>query len=69
MKIYHMIIGRRWEEEHGDTSTRREYKSTHQGSAPEGFICVGVCGYHEEPRAGYKARHDIEYLLQEDRKK
>lgn len=43
-KYYHMIIQRRvdWTGE-----TRREYISRRQGSAPEGWICVGVCGYHE----------------------
>lgn len=47
MKIYHMIVGKKWEEEHGDTSTRKEYLSKKQGSAPDGYVCVGVCGYHE----------------------
>lgn len=47
MKYYHMIIQRL-----ADLSgeTRREYVSTVQGSAPNGWICVGVCGYHEKPR-------------------
>lgn len=27
---------------------RREYISTKQGSAPAGWVCVGVCGYHEK---------------------
>ena len=47
MKFYHMIIGKEWEEEHGDKSTRREYTSKHQGSAPRGWKCIGVCGYYE----------------------
>ena len=47
MKIYHMVVGKKWEEEHGDTSTRKEYLSNKQGSAPYGYVCVGVCGYHE----------------------
>ena len=47
MKYYHMIIGKKWEESHGDKSTRKEYLSTKQSSAPEGWICLGVCGYHE----------------------
>lgn len=44
-KFYHMIIQRSvdWTGE-----TRREYISTRQGSAPAGWICVGVCGYHEK---------------------
>lgn len=28
--------------------TRREYISRRQGSAPDGWVCVGVCGYHEK---------------------
>jgi hypothetical protein len=28
--------------------TRKEYISTHQGSAPDGYVCVGVCGFHEK---------------------
>ena len=44
MKYYHMIVQRPsdWTGE-----TRREYISTRQGSAPPGWKCVGVCGYHE----------------------
>lgn len=49
MKYYHMIIGRKAAEAMGDTSTRREYISRRQGSAPEGWVCLGVCGYHEDP--------------------
>lgn len=29
-------------------SSRREYISRKQGSAPLGWTCIGVCGYHEE---------------------
>lgn len=47
MKIYHMIIGRPVAERMGDKSTRKEYLSRKQGSAPDGWVCVGVCGYHE----------------------
>lgn len=47
MKVYHMIIANPYAERWGDTSTRREYLSTKQGSAPSGWICIGVCGYHE----------------------
>ena len=49
MKVYHMIIGKRYAEDMGDTSTRREYQSTHQGATPDALVwkCVGVCGYHE----------------------
>lgn len=50
MKYYHMIIGRPVAENMGDKSTRREYISARQGSAPAGWVCLGVCGYHEEPR-------------------
>ena len=46
-KFYHMIIGRPGPENVGDTSTRREYISRRQGEAPDGWVCVGVCGYHE----------------------
>lgn len=48
MKYYHMIIQRR-----GDFGgdSRREYISTTQGAAPVGWVCVGVCGFHEKPRA------------------
>lgn len=43
-KIYHMIIQRPgdWE-----GITRKKYLSTRQGSAPEGWKCIAVCGYHE----------------------
>lgn len=50
MKIYHMIIARPAAENVGDHSTRKEYLSVHQGSAPAGWVCVGVCGYHEQPK-------------------
>ena len=50
MKYYHMIVARPAAENAGDTSTRKEYISTRQGAAPSGFICLGVCGYHEKPR-------------------
>ena len=44
MKYYHMIIQRK-----SDLTgeTRKEYISRRQGSAPDGWVCVGVCGYHE----------------------
>ena len=47
VKYYHMIVARAAAENVGDTSTRREYISTKQGSAPAGWVCVGVCGFHE----------------------
>lgn len=50
MKIYHMIVGKECAERFGDKSTRKEYLSTHQGAAPSGYVCIGVCGYHEEPK-------------------
>ena len=49
MKYYHMIVARPAAERTGDTSTRKEYISPRQGSAPAGFVCIGVCGYHEAP--------------------
>lgn len=47
MKYYHMIIQRK-----ADLTgeSRREYIDTKQGAVPEGWKCVGVCGYHEKPR-------------------
>ena len=47
MKYYHMIVQYPGDR---DGSTRREYISTIQGSAPPGYVCVGVCGYHEKTR-------------------
>ena len=46
-KYYHMIIQR-----NGDWTgeTRREYISTRQGSAPYGWVCVAVCGFHEKAK-------------------
>lgn len=44
MKFYHMII-----EKDGKPETRREYIHPRQGSAPAGWKCIGVCGYHETP--------------------
>lgn len=56
MKYYHMIIEpiSGWDE---SPNNRREYISTRQGAAPDGWKCIGVCGYHEEckkERADYK---------------
>lgn len=49
-KYYHMIIARNDAAKTGCAygETRREYISTKQGSAPAGWFCVGVCGYHEK---------------------
>lgn len=49
MKYYHMIVEPidNWS---GETADRQEYISTIQGSAPSGYKCVGVCGYHEKKR-------------------
>lgn len=47
MKIFHMIIEKSTP---GGEKIRKEYKSPRQGSAPQGWRCVGVCGYHEERR-------------------
>lgn len=52
MKYYHMIIQRPGPAHWGETDGRREYISTKQGSAPSGWVCVAVCGYHEEKREG-----------------
>lgn len=68
MKIYHMIIAREPAERFGDKSTRREYRSTRQSSAPAGWVCLGVCGYHETPgkkrnkeqRDDYNAEYMVE---------
>ena len=49
MKYYHMIVAKAEAERNGDKSTRKEYISRTQGSAPQGWKCIGVCGYHEEP--------------------
>ena len=49
-RYYHMVIQPigQWPD---DTNNRREYISTKQGSAPDGWRCVGVCGYHEKEEA------------------
>lgn len=49
MKYYHMIVEPigNWPRE---TTGRKEYISTRQGAAPNGYRCVGVCGFHETPR-------------------
>lgn len=47
MKYYHMIIERIIYDP--ESKTRREYISPKQGSAPAGWKCVAVCGYHEAP--------------------
>lgn len=59
MKYYHMIIQRN---DDWDGKNRREYISTKQGSAPYGWKCVAVCGYHEKPReVQYPCRNCIYY--------
>ena len=49
MKYYHMIVEPigNWP---GETTGRKEYISTTQGAAPDGYRCVGVCGFHEKER-------------------
>lgn len=47
MKYYHMVVGIPGKERMGDTSSKKEYISRKQGDAPEGWVCVGVCGFHE----------------------
>lgn len=60
MKYYHMIVQYPGDR---DGSTRREYISTVQGSAPPGYVCVGVCGYHEKPReVQYPCRNCVYYV-------
>jgi hypothetical protein len=54
MKCYHMIIER--ENPLNGKAERKEYISTHQGEAPRGWKCVGVCGYHEELK--YRKEND-----------
>lgn len=46
-KIYHMVIQRI---DDSTDKTRKEYLSEHQGSAPRGWRCVGVCGFHEKAK-------------------
>ena len=61
MKYYHMIIQPlgNWPDE---TSNRIEYISPTQGSAPPGYRCVGVCGFHEKPRqVQYPCRNCVYY--------
>lgn len=60
MKYYHMIIARPGPENVGDHSTRREYISRKQGSHPDGWICLGVCGYHETPKVRGEESEDEE---------
>lgn len=50
-KYYHMIVQRRYD---WTGETRREYISTRQGTAPQGWVCVAVCGYHEAPKENTK---------------
>ena len=63
MKYYHMIIQPIGQFD-DDTSNRKEYISQHQGAAPPGYKCVGVCGYHEKPReVQYPCRGCIYYSV------
>lgn len=50
-KYYHMIVQRRYDRA---GETRREYISTRQGTAPQGWVCVAVCGYHEATKGERK---------------
>lgn len=54
MKIYHMIIESKAHlpGTQAAKESRKEYLSNKQGSAPAGWRCVGVCGYHEMDRKG-----------------
>ncbi len=44
MKYYRMAI------RNIKTGKRDTYISPRQGSAPAGWVCVGVCGYFEKPK-------------------
>lgn len=54
MKIYHMIIEPKvWQgSEEKQKARRKEYLSRTQGKAPDGWVCVGVCGFHETVSKG-----------------
>ena len=52
VKYYHMII-QRISDQTGET--RKEYISRHQGYAPPGWKCIGVCGFHEKPKTTKRA--------------
>ena len=60
MRFYHMIIARPAAENVGDHSTRREYICKRQGAHPDGWVCLGVCGYHDTPRADRGGDYDRE---------
>ena len=48
----------------GDDTGRKEYISTVQGSAPNGYRCVAVCGYHEKPKqVQYPCRNCVYYAV------
>lgn len=57
MKYYHMIIQPK-SPKNIDKPERREYISPRQGAAPDGWVCVGVCGYHEEPKNKRDSKED-----------
>ena len=44
MKYYRMLI-----EKDGKPESRKTYTSPRQGSAPHGWKCIAVIGYHEKP--------------------
>lgn len=46
MKIYHMIVQPKSEVGFGNEGIK-EYLSRTQGAAPNGYVCICVCGYHE----------------------
>jgi hypothetical protein len=45
---------------HESPEGRREYISTTQGSAPPGWKCVAVCGYHEEPKQEAESKKPVD---------
>ena len=56
MKYYHMIV------EPLAGGKRKEYISKTQGAAPDGYKCIGVCGFHEKPtEVQYPCRNCVYY--------
>lgn len=47
-RYYHYIIGRECNERFGDTSTRKEYIGGKAPILPDGWVVIGVCGFHDK---------------------
>lgn len=63
MKIYRMLIAKPAAEKAGDTSTRTTYNSPRQGKAPNGYVCLAVIGYYEQPKEKYKeANEELNFM-------